>query len=65
MSRKVETELGILHKASSNTFLFRCPDLGDVSKIPAFVMCSSGTTGLPKGVLMSHSMIIERVAPFW
>jgi 4-coumarate--CoA ligase len=41
------------------------PDLGNVSKLPAVIMCSSGTTGLPKGVSISHSMVIERLHPIW
>lgn len=31
---------------------------GDPANIPALIMCSSGTTGLPKGVLLSQKNIM-------
>lgn len=51
--------------ASENDVEYVAPDLGDVSKLPAVIMCSSGTTGLSKGVSLSHSMIIEKFHPYW
>ncbi|XP_058820875.1 uncharacterized protein LOC131683068 [Topomyia yanbarensis] len=33
--------------------------LGDSKKLMAMVLCSSGTTGLPKGVCLSHAHLIE------
>nr|XP_029710360.1 4-coumarate--CoA ligase 1-like [Aedes albopictus] len=37
-----------------------CPRyMGDSKKLLAVVLCSSGTTGLPKGVCLSHAHLIE------
>lgn len=35
------------------------PYLGDSKKLTATVLCSSGTTGLPKGVCLSHAHLIS------
>lgn len=33
-------------------------DVGDISKRSAVILCSSGTTGLPKGVALSHQNLL-------
>ncbi|XP_019551278.3 uncharacterized protein LOC109421247 [Aedes albopictus] len=38
---------------------FAAPYLGDSKRLMAVVLCSSGTTGLPKGVCLSHAHLIE------
>lgn len=37
------------------------PVEGDASKLGALIMASSGTTGLPKGVLLSQKNILVRL----
>ncbi|XP_053681650.1 probable 4-coumarate--CoA ligase 1 [Sabethes cyaneus] len=37
---------------------YRAPYLGDSDKIVAVIVCSSGTTGLPKAVCLTHAQLI-------
>lgn len=41
------------------------PDLVDISTSTAIILCSSGTTGLPKGVCKSYSEVISQFYPIW
>lgn len=38
------------------------PFNGDATEQIAFIMCSSGTTGLPKGVMLTHRNLMTRIA---
>uniref|UniRef100_A0A336L8I2 CSON004688 protein n=1 Tax=Culicoides sonorensis TaxID=179676 RepID=A0A336L8I2_CULSO len=46
-------------QCDEDNFVF--PALDDPSKHTALIMCSSGTTGLPKGVCLSHSQVIHQI----
>lgn len=41
------------------------PDLDNVASSTALILCSSGTSGLPKGVCKSHSQIITQIFLNW
>lgn len=41
---------------------FRQPIYNDLTKDLAFLMCSSGTTGLPKVVSIPHALLLQDVS---
>lgn len=41
------------------------PDLGDTDEVLGVIICSSGTTGLPKAVTISQKRITTLMIPFW
>lgn len=43
---------------------FRCVEIRDPKNRVALVMCSSGTTGLPKGVMLTHKNMITTIEIF-
>lgn len=38
---------------------FKPPNIGDPTKQPAVIICSSGTTGLSKGVALANSTVLK------
>ncbi|TMW48849.1 hypothetical protein DOY81_006078 [Sarcophaga bullata] len=53
--------LDLFLKETGNESEFRCVDLELGYDQTAFIICSSGTTGLPKGVCTSHAGILNRL----
>lgn len=41
-----------------NPSLYKCPQLSEGPNQVAAILCSSGSTGLPKGVNMSHAALL-------
>lgn len=55
----IRTLTDILSNEQAVDFLGYKPiDIGDSSQHPSFILCSSGTTGLPKGVTLSHKNVL-------
>lgn len=51
--------------ANCKTFVASPPSFTDLEALSAFVMCSSGTTGTPKGVRISHAMALYGLTKWW
>lgn len=43
---------------------YKCTDIDNIKHHPAVVLCSSGTTGLPKGVALSHRNLVAFMSKF-
>jgi 4-coumarate--CoA ligase len=54
-----------LFKSNVDEKTFLPPNLGDISNLPAVILCSSGTTGLPKGVCISHQSMLTQLRRQW
>ncbi|XP_012216914.1 luciferin 4-monooxygenase-like [Linepithema humile] len=58
----VRTLTDILNNEQATDFLkYKATDIGDSSQHPVAILCSSGTTGLPKGVTLSHKNLMAIV----
>lgn len=52
-------------KETGKEDLFRPCQLNDSSKDIALILCSSGTTGKPKGVAISYAQVLESLYQMW
>lgn len=55
----------ICKKYSKFRITIRPPNVGDLSKALAIIMCTSGTTSMPKAVRISHEMANYGIFKGW
>ncbi|KAL6423059.1 hypothetical protein ACFW04_010502 [Cataglyphis niger] len=59
----IRTFTNILNNEQAVDFLgYKATDIGDNSQHPSVILCSSGTTGLPKGVTLSHKNLLAFIS---
>lgn len=58
LTQNVPTLKELLEKDTTTADTFVAPSIADNSKEIAAIMCSSGTTGVPKGVSLSHRNLL-------
>lgn len=59
LTANIRTVTNILNdEPAVNYMSYKATDIGDASRQPLAILCSSGTTGLPKGVTWSHKNLM-------
>lgn len=59
----IRTLTDILNNEEIVDFLeYKVVDIGDTSQHPALILCSSGTTGVPKEVALSHKSLLAFIS---
>ncbi|XP_076665954.1 uncharacterized protein LOC143367722 [Andrena cerasifolii] len=61
LTDNVPTLKELLEKDTTTADTFVAPSVADISKELIAIMCSSGTTGVPKGVALSHRSLLYMI----